>query len=330
MSAISIIIPIYNMQHLIRRCLDSVLTQRYTDFELLLIDDGSTDNSLAICKEYQQKDTRIKVYHKTNGGVSDARNYGLDRAHGKYTIFVDPDDWVDAEGLDSLYHTAELTGADMTICDFYSEDEYVCKLIRQQPKSLDRVNVLEELFQDIRGFAVNKLIRTELYNLYNLKYPKNIYCCEDQYLIAELLLHPIKIAYVSVAYYHYMYNPKSLTRYYDQQTYLMDVRVLKMFDSLLRNTSAYPYAHANKLQAIFTRAFWNGRYYYSSAQFKQLFYHYRSYVFSANEPIVVKIAMFLACLGGYQIAIKVVFIMFNVKRIFKKILNKLDKNNGNS
>ena len=318
MPAISIIVPIYNMERLMRRCIDSLLAQSFKDFELLLIDDGSKDASWSICQEYAEKDPRVFIYHKENGGLSDARNFGLQHAHGKYTIFVDPDDWVDAEGMESLYQTAELTGADMTICDFYSEDEYVSKLIRQQPKSLDRVNVLEELFQDIRGFTWNKLIRTELYNLYNLKYPKNIYGCEDQYLMAELLLHPIKIAYVSVAYYHYMYNPKSLTRYYDQQTYLMDVRVLKMFDSLLRNTSAYPYAHANKLQAIFTRAFWNGRYYYSSAQFKQLFYHYRSFVFSANEIIVVKFAMFLACLGGYQIAIKVVFIMFNVKRILKK------------
>lgn len=153
MPAISIIVPIYNMERLMRRCIDSLLAQSFKDFELLLIDDGSKDASWSICQEYAEKGPRVFIYHKENGGLSDARNFGLQHAHGKYTIFVDPDDWVDAEGMESLYQTAELTGADMTICDFYSEDEYVSKLIRQQPKSLDRVNVLEELFQDIRGFT---------------------------------------------------------------------------------------------------------------------------------------------------------------------------------
>lgn len=330
MSAISIIVPIYNMERLMRRCIDSLLAQSFKDFELLLIDDGSKDASWSICQEYAEKDPRVFIFHKENGGLSDTRNFGLQHAHGQYSIFADPDDWVSPEGLNLLYDKALETNADIVMCDIYNEDEYVRHYTKQEPSALDHNTVLKELFVNIGGFTVNKLIKTTLYKKYGIEYPKGIYGCEDQYTMAAIFKHDVKIAYVPIAFYHYMFNPYSLTRHYDENTYEMDLHILQMFKDLLEGTPAYNHAIKNKQNAIFVRAFWNGRYYYSSAQFKQFFCHYRSFVFSANETIVVKIAMFLACLGGYQIAIKVVFFMFNVKRIFKKILNKLDKNNGNS
>ena len=90
---ISVIIPVYNTEKYLHRCIDSVLAQTYQDFELLLIDDGSKDSSGAICDEYAAKDTRVRVFHKENGGVSDTRNYGLDLAQGKYLMFLDSDDF---------------------------------------------------------------------------------------------------------------------------------------------------------------------------------------------------------------------------------------------
>ena len=201
-----------------RRCIDSLLAQTFTDYELLLIDDGSKDGSWGICHEYARKDARISIYHKENGGLSDARNYGLSKAIGKYTIFADPDDWVSPEGLDRLYATAEREQADMTMCDLYREDEYSRHYVCQRPQSLQAEDVLKELFANIQGFTVNKLIRRDVYTRFGISYPKGIYGCEDQYTMAAILLHDIKIAYEPVAFYHYMYNSASLTRHYDERT----------------------------------------------------------------------------------------------------------------
>lgn len=322
--AISIIVPIYNMEHLMRRCIDSILRQTFTDYELLLIDDGSADGSPAICDEYAAGDKRITAYHKPNGGLSDARNFGLARAKGKYTIFCDPDDWVDPEGLDRLYEKAEAEQADMTICDLYREDEYARHYVKQQPASLEPDNVLTELFSGIGGFTVNKLIRRDLYERYNILYPEGIYGCEDQYTMAQFLLHDIRIAYVPVAFYHYMYNAQSLIRYYDEHTYDMDVHVLQLFSELLKDHPAHSAAYNSKYDAIFTRAFWNGGKYYSSALFRRRFAKYSERIRTLREPAVVKACMLPACRGFYRPAHRIIRLLFHTKREIKKIIHLLD------
>ena len=98
--------PVYNTEKYLRRCVDSILAQTFTDFELLLINDGSTDSSGAICDEYTQKDSRVRVFHKENGGVSSARNIGLDNAKGEYIAFVDSDDYIDNRMYECLYNKA--------------------------------------------------------------------------------------------------------------------------------------------------------------------------------------------------------------------------------
>lgn len=323
MPAISIIVPIYNMEHLMRRCIDSLLAQTFTDYELLLIDDGSKDGSWSICQEYARKDPRISIYHKENGGLSDARNYGLSKAIGKYTIFADPDDWVSPEGLDRLYVTAERELADMTMCDLYREDEYSRHYVCQRPQSLQAEDVLKELFANIQGFTVNKLIRRDVYTRFGISYPKGIYGCEDQYTMAAILLHDIKIAYEPVAFYHYMYNSASLTRHYDERTYEMDMRVLDMFRTLLEGNVVQPVVVKIKENSVFARAFWNGHGYYSSASFKQRFAPFRDRVSSLNEMTVVKVCMTAACRGWYQPAIRMVFFLFRVKRLIKCVKSNI-------
>lgn len=319
MPAISIIVPIYNMEHLMRRCVDSLLAQTFTDYELLLIDDGSKDGSWSICQEYARKDARIGIYHKENGGLSDARNYGLSKAIGKYTIFADPDDWVSPEGLDRLYATAEREQADMTMCDLYREDEYSRHYVCQRPQSLQAEDVLKELFANIQGFTVNKLIRRDVYTRFGISYPKGIYGCEDQYTMAAILLHDIKIAYEPVAFYHYMYNSASLTRHYDERTYEMDMHVLEMFRTLLDGNPTQQLAVTYQENAVFTRAFWNGRDYYSSAAFQKRFAFFRNRVNSLEEMGVVKLCMAAACCGWYQLSVKFVFLLFETKQVIKRL-----------
>ena len=319
MPAISIIVPIYNMEHLMRRCIDSLLAQTFTDYELLLIDDGSKDGSWRVCQEYARKDPRVSIYHKENGGLSDARNYGLSKATGKYTIFADPDDWVSPEGLDCLYATAEREQADMTMCDLYREDEYSRHYVCQRPQSLQAEDVRKELFANIQGFTVNKLIRRDVYTRFGISYPKGIYGCEDQYTMAAILLHDIKIAYEPVAFYHYMYNSASLTRHYDERTYEMDMHVLEMFRTLLDGNPTQQLAVTYQENAVFTRAFWNGRDYYSSAAFQKRFAFFRNRVNSLEEMGVVKLCMAAACCGWYQLSVKFVFLLFETKQVIKRL-----------
>ena len=118
--SVSIIVPVYKAEAYLHHCLDSILAQTFTDWELLLVDDGSPDRSGVICDEYAAKDDRIIVFHKENGGVSSARQKGQDEAQGEYTIHADPDDWVEPTMLEELYKKAKADDADMVICDYFS------------------------------------------------------------------------------------------------------------------------------------------------------------------------------------------------------------------
>ena len=118
MAEVSIIVPVYQVEKYIRQCVDSILAQTFTDFELILVDDGSKDRSGEICDEYAGMDERVKVVHKENGGLSDARNRGMDQAVGKYFMFVDSDDYIAPTMLESLYSSMRRENADIAACNF--------------------------------------------------------------------------------------------------------------------------------------------------------------------------------------------------------------------
>lgn len=124
-SRLSIIIPVYNNENYLRPALQSVLAQTYPDFEVLVIDDGSTDGSLAICREFAQKDKRLRVIQKENGGVSSARNRGLEEAAGQYIAFVDGDDCIDPEMYTTMITILQDTGADLVDCRVIKERQYM-------------------------------------------------------------------------------------------------------------------------------------------------------------------------------------------------------------
>ena len=200
---ISVIVPVYKAEAYLHRCVDSLLAQTFQDFEILLIDDGSPDRSGEICDEYARKDKRVRVFHKENGGVSPARQCGMDNAVGEYTIHADPDDWVEPTMLEELYKKAKEENADMVICDFYEEREGKTIYVRQQPSSLNHETVLCELFQHLHGSCWNKLVRRTCYNKCGVTFPLELSYCEDLYVNSCLLSHNIKIAYLPKAFYHY-------------------------------------------------------------------------------------------------------------------------------
>ena len=118
---ISIIVPIYNVGKYLPKCIESILNQTFKNFELILVNDGSTDNSGVVCDDYEKKDTRIKIIHKSNGGVSSARNAGLYVAKGEYIGFVDPDDYIDKNMYEKLYRLCIDNNSDIAICRFNRE-----------------------------------------------------------------------------------------------------------------------------------------------------------------------------------------------------------------
>lgn len=233
---ISIIIPVYNAGKYLRQCLDSIIAQTFTDWECILVDDGSTDDSGSICDEYVQKDKRFRVIHKPNGGVSDARQAGLDAAKGEFIIHADPDDWVEPKMLEELLFKAKDENADMVICDMIWEHGPYTELHAERPTSLDNEIILCDLFEGkIHGSCCNKLVRRDLFRQYDISFPKGIQLREDLYVIASLLVHPIKVSYLNKAFYHYVIgeNSNSLT-WRVRQSYEHDVNIYNLFYKLTK------------------------------------------------------------------------------------------------
>ena len=213
--SISIIVPVYKAEAYLHRCVDSLLAQTFTDFEVLLIDDGSPDRSGEICDDYARKDARVRVFHQTNGGVSVARQRGLDEALGEYTIHADPDDWVEPDMLEELYRKAKEDDADMVICDFINENKMGGVICKQRPSVCTAEAVQRQmLFQQLHGSCCNKLVRRVCYSKYGVSFPKDIIRWEDLYVVCALLSNPIKVSYLPKAFYHYdlMSNANSIVR----------------------------------------------------------------------------------------------------------------------
>ena len=170
---ISIISPVYNAERYIVKCLDSILVQTFQDWELILVDDGSSDKSGVICDEYAARDSRVIVIHKDNGGVGAARQTGLDAVTGEYVIHADPDDWVEPTMLQELYAKAVAEAADVVIFDYYVDTKKKTSLVKQQPASLDAKNILKELLQQSESvfFPRNQLLRRSSFLDTNLRIP---------------------------------------------------------------------------------------------------------------------------------------------------------------
>lgn len=232
---ISIVIPIYKAEEYLNRCLDSILAQTFKDWELILVDDGSPDSSGVICDEYAKVDRRIKVFHKDNGGVSSAREIGIQNALGYYSIHIDPDDWIEPDTLLSLYSVATTNDADIVICDFLLDYGGTHQEISHQSIE-DGVSYLQLLFTQKRhGSLCNKLIKTELYKKYNLHFPCEMICWEDLFICCNILLNKCKLSYVPRAFYHYDLhtNGGSMTRKATSSTLTSMKYFITYFDNRL-------------------------------------------------------------------------------------------------
>lgn len=231
---ISIICPVYKAEKYLHKCIESIIAQTFTDWELILVDDGSPDSSGELCEKYAIQDSRIRTIHKQNEGVSVARQTGLDAAHGEYVIHVDSDDWVEPNMLEELYKKAKQDDADIVICDYFNNIETKQTICRQCPSSLEPQQVLIELFQQLHGSCCNKLARRACYKQYGIQFPCGINYCEDLLTWVQFLSHEeVKVAYLNKAFYHYCDNPESITRSYQRSQYETRCKFVQLLAEVL-------------------------------------------------------------------------------------------------
>lgn len=222
---ISVIVAVYQAERYLCRCVDSVLAQTIPDWELLLVDDGSTDNSAAICDEYARKDSRVRVFHEPHRGVSETRQCGLDNAQGEYSIHCDPDDWIEPNMLEVMLNKAHESRADLVMCDMSWDYPDHSDISKQKPSALDCDTILSEMYFHISSSVCNKLIRMECIRKFGIRYPKNINYVEDLFVLLQLFCNPLRVDYVALPLYHYdrYTNEGSLTRRKNIQEYKMGV-----------------------------------------------------------------------------------------------------------
>lgn len=205
MTAISIICAVYNAQNTIKRCIDSILSQTVKGWELLLIDDGSTDDSPKICDEYASRDNRIKVIHKKNEGVAATRQCGIDIAQGEYMMHVDPDDWIENNTLELMYNSVRSTNSLIAICDYSLIDSSGVTYKEQKPERMDSISMMDGIFSGkLLGGVCNKLIHRDLYKLGGGKFRPNINYCEDVLFLSEICDKQVfPVSHVNKALYNY-------------------------------------------------------------------------------------------------------------------------------
>lgn len=215
MVKISIIVPVYNVEKYLENCIESILNQTFKDFELIFVDDGSTDNSGKICDIYEKKDSRIKVIHKNNEGLSSARNTGLDIACGKYVGFVDSDDSIHPKMYEVLYNLIEKYKSDISCCNY----KYTYDISNQNHEELNlneviemsNIEAIEKLYDKDLGVrlvvAWNKLYNKRLFD--NIRY-KVGRLHEDEFMAHRILYNSKKITYVDNELYYYLQRDGSI------------------------------------------------------------------------------------------------------------------------
>lgn len=229
---ISIIVPIFNAETTIERCLDSILQQKYVNYELLLIDDGSTDNSGTIIHKYASRDLRIRTFHKSNGGVSSARNLGLDNVAGEWVCFVDSDNYVSEDWLQNFSHYFSMH--DIVISGFYN-----CHDNRCEPTSAlsdFEISDLQHLIYSLQcnemfGFLWSKAFKTRIIQEYQLRFNEAYALWEDEDFIFQYLQYVENFKYINSHTYYYQFPEKS--KYADISLFDCSYQIMQLLDKLI-------------------------------------------------------------------------------------------------
>lgn len=232
---VSVIVPVYNAAGYLERCIESILRQTWQNFELILVDDGSTDESGQICDRYALKDNRVRVFHKENGGVSSARNYGLLMIRGGYLTFVDSDDWIAPAHLQNFMSKAD--GYDWVMQGMkYIDEKGQVQQVRGVSKEISAVSTLEmdKITTSLPQFCwiTNKLYKSSLVKGHCLRFLKESHIHEDRIFNLEYMQYASSMVMLSTSTYNYAYNPNSLTRHKYVNPYMF-LYTANAFDHIL-------------------------------------------------------------------------------------------------
>lgn len=211
---VSILVPVYNASQWLRQCLDSIVGQTYDNLQVVLVDDGSTDDSLAICREYAERYPFVEVYHQENKGVAAARNSLLDRVRGEYVLFVDADDWIEPNAVEVMTQLAEKHNARVVVCGNKIGDECgstCCDEVDERCEIWERDYVIKEFLRHtiFRGQLWNKLIQRELFD--GKAFNHKIGYGEDADILWKILLGVDKIVWSNIPLYNYRISVSSIS-----------------------------------------------------------------------------------------------------------------------
>ena len=273
-TVLSIIVPIYNAESHLCHCINSILTQSHTDFELLLVNDGSSDKSGAICDEYANKDSRIKVIHQNNAGVSEARNAGISASNGRYIGFVDSDDRIDSDMFKALILQAESDKSDIVMCDavtVYSGGGRENDTITNIEKSclLTHNDISPQILREIAGAAWRCIYSSELIHSNNIRFPVGIKLSEDRIFNILCMGYAKSISYIKKPYYNRYINLKSAVHRFHSDYFdsckLAGEATRTAIELAWNNDSEYQKAYLNQFITSALCAICN--YYYKTSTF---------------------------------------------------------------
>jgi len=211
---VSVIVPVYNVEAYLGRCVDSILAQTYGNLEVILVDDGTKDNCDKLCDAYAAIDTRVRVIHKENGGLSSARNAGIDIARGEYLVFVDSDDWIEPDAVESLLHTALEHGVELAIAgrwDVKAETgEKKLGLCPEKQEVLTAEETIRRIFRwdHCDSASWDKIYHRRLFR--QIRFPYGV-VCEDVPIMYRIVLDAGRVAFLDKPVYNYFHRPGSIT-----------------------------------------------------------------------------------------------------------------------
>ncbi len=208
---ISVVIPVYKVEKYIRECVDSVLSQTYTNLDIILVDDGSPDECPRICEDYAVKDKRVRVIHKVNGGLSSARNAGIDAARGEYITFIDSDDYVSRVYVEQLYYALNESGADMSCILLSQNEKDITNGFIAEYKTYTAESALRKIMMSGLWGAYCKLCRTKIFDEIGIRFPEGM-VYEDIAVMFSIIGSMQTIAFSDRVNYYYRGTPDSITR----------------------------------------------------------------------------------------------------------------------
>ncbi len=245
---ISVIVPVYNVEKYINKCIESLANQTIENIEIILVDDGSTDSSGAICDEYENKYDNIKVIHKKNGGLSSARNVGIDNAKGEYLAFVDSDDWVDHNTYEHLYHL--IKSGEYGFASFGFLEEFGTETEQSITDIKHKIYNQKELFSQIlndnsvAGYACNKLLKRCVVG--DERFDETLLSCEDIDFCVRIASKCKKVIHTESMFYHYRQRNDSMTG--DFSYNVRKLSVIKAYENIMPIYKEYDFEDYYKLE----------------------------------------------------------------------------------